>query len=83
MIAKSILWNNSKLRTLDEDETRLEEDLETLSELHKSLFDLYDKEKCTSNYKDNEIATKKFRRHSFVQKYLERRKNLNYKGKIL
>ena len=83
LIAKTILWNNTKLKVLDEDETRLEEEIETISECCKQVFETFCKEKKHPTNKDTTInsSIKSFRKHSFVQKYLERRKNV--KGKTI
>ena len=77
MIAKTILWNNTKLKVLDEDETRLEEEIETISEYCKQLIENFSKENKQFTNKDTTISgqIKGFRKHSFVQKYLERRRN--------
>ena len=70
------------MKILDDDETKLEEDLEIVSEGCKSLFELYTKNKRVPIQRDPEGNIKTFRKHSFVQKYLERRKNLKPAGKI-
>ena len=81
MIAKTISWNNTKLKGLDEDETRLEEEIDTISEDCKHLLEAFDKERNNHTIKDTSTLgpSNSFRKHSFVQKYLERRKST--KGK--
>ena len=89
LIAKTISWNNKKLKGLDEDETRLEEEIEIISEECRNLLEAYYKERNHRTLKDASTLgpTNSFRKHSFVQKYLERRKNakgmLCYMGFII
>ena len=82
LIAKTISWNNTKLKGLDEDETRLEEEIEMISECCKNILDTFNRENNHSVTKDNarKGPTKSFRKHSFVQKYLERKKNARGKN---
>ena len=82
LIAKTISWNNTKLKGLDEDETRLEEEIEIISECCKNILDTFNRENNNSVTKDNtrKGPTKSFRKHSFVQKYLERKKNARGKN---
>ena len=82
LIAKTISWNNNKLKILDDDEAHLEEDLEALLELVKDLLlDVNLKNKNAPIHKDRgNITDNRFRKHSFVQRYNERKKNLMSNG---
>ena len=82
LIAKTVLWNNSKLKLLDDDEVQLEEDLDAISENVKILLDSYIKTKATSNDSTNNNLTKNVRKHSFIQKYLDRKADLVSRGRL-
>ena len=82
LIAKTISWNNTKLKRLDEDETKLEEEIDAISENCKQILEAFNKERNNPTSKDTSTIgpANSFRKHSFVQKYLERRKST--KGKL-
>ena len=74
LIAKTILWNNTNLKKLDEDEVGLEDDIDKVSLIVRAFIEQYNQEAFCLNVKEQETSEKRLRKHSFIQKYLERRK---------
>ena len=74
LIAKTILWNNTNLKKLDEDEVGLEDDIDKVSLIVRAFIEQYNQEAYYLNHKEQETSEKRLRKHSFIQKYLERRK---------
>ena len=81
LIGKTVCWNNNKLKLLDEDEQKLEEQLDFISDDVKFLFELYLKDdKPSSGGGENTNSANSWRKHSFLKKYEDRKTKLENRG---
>ena len=62
------------MKKLDEDEVGLEDDIDKVSLIVRAFIEQYNQEAFCLNVKEQETSEKRLRKHSFIQKYLERRK---------